>query len=573
VSDSSATTEANGSALLAAQARLVSALRDAAMAGAEDGRVELIETHISYVILTGQFAYKIKKAVELGFLDFRSLAARRFYCEEELRLNRRLAPKLYLEVVPITGSIENPVLEGTSAAIEYAVKMREFPQEALASRALRRGELSTVDVDTLAAKVAAFHRTTLVAPDSGPFGAPDDALRIAQQNFTQMRPLLGTAAEIADLDSLAVWTGRQHAASAASMALRRSEGFVRECHGDLHLGNIAVVDGELTIFDCIEFNEEMRWIDVMSEVAFVTMDLHDRRRPDFAHRFLNTYLEITGDYAGLSVLRFYLVYRAMVRAKVARLRAEQLAPDSAKSAALAESGDYLKIAADYAQPPHPALLITHGLAGSGKTTLSQALLELIGAVRIRTDVERKRLHDLPAAARGRNRIDAGLYAPEATRETYLRALQLAQVTSAAGWRVIVDAAFLKRWQRKLFRDLASESCVPFTIVDFVAATATLRDRIMQRLHDPHEASDADLAVLEHQVQTQDQLAPDELDDTVVYDAQRPLEEARRPESWHGVLDRLAVVPAAALVANKAGPAAADPGAAPSLPEQPRVGGG
>lgn len=532
------------------------------MAGAEDGRVELIETHISYVILTGQFAYKIKKALELGFLDFRSLAARRFYCEEELRLNRRLAPELYLEVVPITGSIEIPVLGGTGAAIEYAVKMREFPQEALASRALRRGELSAADVDTLAVKVAAFHRTALVARNGTPFGTPDNVLRIARQNFTQMRPLLLTPAEAADLDALALWTDRQHAASAASMTLRRSEGFVRECHGDLHLGNIAVVDGELTIFDCIEFNEEMRWIDVMSEVAFVAMDLHDGGRPDFAHRFLNAYLEITGDYAGLDVLRFYLVYRAMVRAKVARLRAEQLEPGSDKSAALTESRGYLKIATDYAQPPRPALLIAHGLAGSGKTTLSQALLELVGAVRIRTDVERKRLHDLPAAARGGNGIDAGLYAPEATRETYLRAVQLARVAGAAGWRVIVDAAFLKRWQRQLFRDLASESGIRFTIVDFVAATATLRDRVAQRLHDPHEASDADLAVLAHQVQTQEPLAPDELDDTVVYDAQRPLAEARLPESWRGVLDRLAAVPAADFAAKAAGPEEeADPGLA------------
>jgi len=571
VSDSSATIEANGSAHLAAQARLVSALRDAAMAGAKDGRVELIETHISYVILTGQFAYKIKKALELGFLDFRSLAARRFYCEEELRLNRRLAPKLYLEVVPITGSIEIPVLEGTGAAIDYAVKMREFPQEALASRALCRGELSAADVDTLAAKVAAFHRTTLVARNGKPFGAPDSVLRVARQNFAQMRPLLDTPAEIADLDSLAAWTDRQHAASAASMALRRSEGFVRECHGDLHLGNIAVVDGELTIFDCIEFNEEMRWIDVMSEVAFVTMDLHDRGRPDFAHRFLNAYLEITGDYAGLNVLRFYLVYRAMVRAKVARLRAEQLAPGSTKSAALAESRGYLKIAADYAQPPRPALLITHGLAGSGKTTLSQVLLELIGAVRIRTDVERKRLHDLPAAARRGNGIDAGLYAPETTRETYLRALQLARVASAAGWRVIIDAAFLRRWQRQLFRDLASESGVGFTIVDFVAATATLRDRVRQRLHDPREASDADVAVLEHQVRTQERLAPDELDDTVVYDAQRPLAEARLPECWHGVLDRLAAITAAGIAAKAPGPAeGTDPGLAAKVAFLSRV---
>ena len=323
------------------------------------------------------------------------------------------------------------------------------------------------------------------------------------------------------------------------MARRRGEGFVRECHGDLHLGNIAYCDGELTIFDCIEFNEEMRWIDVMSEVAFTVMDLRDRGRPDFAHRFLNAYLEITGDYDGLSVLRFYLVYRAMVRAKISRLRAEQLVPGDAKSAALAEYRGYLNIAKQYAQPLRPAIVITHGLAGSGKTTLSQVLLEMIGAVRIRTDVERKRLYSQPAAACDRTGIDAGLYAPEATRETYLRALQLARGATAAGCKVIIDAAFLQRWQRRLFRDLASELAIPFIIVDFVAKGATLRERIGRRLQDAHDASDADLAVLAHQLRTQEPLAPDEQGDTHVYDTHAPLGEAQLPARWHGVLDRLA----------------------------------
>jgi aminoglycoside phosphotransferase family enzyme/predicted kinase len=494
----------------------------------------------------------------LGFLDFRSLAARRFDCEEELRLNRRLAPKLYLDVVGITGGVEVSVLGGTGAVIEYAVKMREFPQEALASRTLARGDLSAADIAALAAKVATFHRAACVATIGGPFGTPENVLRTALQNFMQIRPLLDTDAEVANLDALAAWTERQHTLCAASMARRRGEGFVRECHGDLHLGNIAFFEGELTIFDCIEFNEEMRWIDVMSEVAFAVMDLHDRGRPDFAHRFLNAYLEITGDYDGLSVLRFYLVYRAMVRAKVSRLRAEQLGLGDAKAAALAEYRGYLNIARHHAQPPWPAIVITHGLAGSGKTSLSQALLEMIGAVRIRTDVERKRLRGLPAAARERSGIDAGLYTPEATRETYLRALELARSAAAVGWKVIVDAAFLKRWQRRLFRDLASELGIPFIVITFVAEDATLRERISRRVHDAREASDADLAVLEHQLQIQEPLAPDELGDTVIYDAQAPLGEARLPERWRGVYDRLAAAesPGAArptLVAETADP--------------------
>jgi uncharacterized protein len=257
---------------------------------------------------------------------------------------------------------------------------------------------------------------------------------------------------------------------------------------------------------------------------------------------LTLYLEITGDYDGLSVLRFYLVYRVMVRAKISRLRAEQLGPGDAKAAALGEYRGYLDIARLYAQPPRPAIVITHGLAGSGKTTLSQALLEMIGAVRIRTDVERKRLQGLPTAARERSGIDAGLYAPDATRETYLRVLQLARRATAAGYKVIVDAAFLKHWQRRLFRDLASELGIPFIVVTFVAEDATLRKRIARRLDHAHEASDADLAVLEHQLQTQEPLAPDELGDTVVYEAQAPLGKAYLEARWRGVLDRLAAAP-------------------------------
>jgi uncharacterized protein len=527
---------------LAVQARLVSSLRDAALSGAESGHVFLIETHISYVLLTGQFAYKIKKAVELGFLDFRSLAARHHYCEEELRLNRRLAPTLYLDVVEITGSVEAPVLGGAGPVIEYAVKMREFPQEALASRALVRGELSAAHIDTLAAKVATFHQTAFVAAAGGPHGNPDEVLCTALQNFVQIRRLEDPHTEVADLAALAAWTERQHAACAASMVRRRGEGFVRECHGDLHLGNIAFFERELTIFDCIEFSEKMRWIDVMSEVAFMVMDLRDRGRPDFAHRFLNDYIEITGDYDGLDVLRFYLVYRAMVRAKISRLRAEQLILGDAKTAALDEYRGYLAIAKHYAQPPRPAIIITHGLAGSGKSTLSQALLEMIGAVRIRTDVERKRIHGLPATARDRSAIDAGLYAREATRETYLRALQLARNATAAGWKVIVDAAFLMRWQRRLFRDLASELDIPFIVITLVAPDATLRERITRRLDDAHEASDATLAVLEHQLQTQEPLAPDELGYTLAYDAQAPLVKEQLEARWPGVFDRLATAP-------------------------------
>jgi aminoglycoside phosphotransferase family enzyme/predicted kinase len=520
------------------QARLLEALSRPAVFGPGCSRVECLETHISYVLLTGTFAYKVKKAVDFGFLDFTTLAARRKFCEEELRLNRRLAPALYLEVVPITGSIDAPVVGGFGEPLEYAVKMREFAQDALASRMLARGELSAADIDALAEKAAAFHAAIGVAGPQSPFGAPGEVLRVARQNFAQLRPRLATPEEREELEALSTWTEREYAARYDAFQRRREQGFIRECHGDLHLGNIARIDGELTIFDCIEFNPSMRWIDVMNEAAFAVMDLEDRGRGDLAYRFLSAYLERTGDYAGLAVLPFYLVYRALVRAKIARLRAAQLEAGDVKRSLLAEYRGYVTLARGYARPRRPGVVITHGLAGSGKTTLSGALLEMLGAVRVRSDVERKRMHGLGALERRSTGVESGLYAAEATEATYGRLTALARDVLTAGITVIVDATFLARRQRDRFRDLARELGAAFAIVDFTANEPTLRARVARRAAAGSDASDADLAVLEHQLATREPLADDERVFAVPYDAEAPLDAAREPLAWAALRERL-----------------------------------
>jgi uncharacterized protein len=517
------------------QARLVAALADPAAFGAQCGGVRHLETHISHVLLTGAYAYKIKKPVDLGFLDFTTLARRKFCCEQEIRLNRRLAPDIYLDVVAITGSVDRPVMGGDGPALEYAVRMREFPQAALASRMLARGALTLDHLDALAARVAQFHGEVERSGPGGPFGSPESVLRVALQNFTTVRPLLDDPQDRAMLEALHAWTLREHAARLHAFGHRREAGFVRECHGDLHLGNIAVVDDAVTIFDCIEFNDELRWIDVMSEVAFTVMDLADRGRPDLAHRFQNAYFELTGDYDGLAVFRFYLAYRALVRAKVACLRASQLPAGDAKAALVAEYRGYVALAQHYTQPPEPALVVTHGLSGCGKTTLTQALLELSGAIRIRTDVERKRLHGMSARQRSTAGVDAGLYAPDVTDQTYRRALSLAETVVAAGRVAIVDGTFLQRWQRELFRARADALGLPFAIVAFAAPEAALRTRIAQRAARATDASDADLAVLDHQLRTQEPLSPLERACTIDVDAATPLERAGDPATWHAVL--------------------------------------
>lgn len=519
------------------QARLVASLRDPTRFGRDCERVQVLETHISYVFLTGRYAYKVKKAVNLGFLDFRSLAARRFYCEQELRLNRRLAASIYLDVVPITGSPEQPQVGGGGPAIEYAVKMREFPQDALLTRRLARGELSREDIDTLADTIAAFHRGA-AADGTSVRGSSHEVGTLAEENFIELAPLVDDPADRARLERLHRWTAREHRARSALMARRRRDGFVRECHGDLHLGNIAMVDRDPIVFDCIEFNDRMRWSDVMSDVAFLVMDLQARKRPDLASRFLNRYLEQTGDYAGVGVLRFYIVYRATVRAKVARLRAAQTTDRAEKGACTADYRDHIELAIQATRYGRPAVIVTHGPTGSGKTTLSQALVELGGAVRIRTDVERKRLHGLEPRARSGSGIQSGLYTPAESRRTYLRVRGLARAVVGAGYTAIADGTFLARGQREMLRTLADELEVPFVIVDFVAKVQTMRRRVAMRLRQGSDVSEANIAVLEHQLVNQDPIATDERPLTVSYDAEAPLEEARQPTRWRSLFKRL-----------------------------------
>ena len=510
------------------QRTLVRTLLDPARYPHPVASVTLIETHISYVLLTGRFAYKIKKAVDFGFLDFSTLEKRRLFCAEELRLNRRLAPQLYLDVVPIGGSVREPRIGDATdqrapiepiEPIEYAVKMVEFPQSALFDQRLARGDLGARQIDSLADVVAAFHAQAASASPTGEFGAPSLIWRMAADNFRQLPSVPGDDGDAARRAALAAWSREEYARLAAVFAERRRTGFVRECHGDLHLGNIALIDDRPVIFDCIEFDAQLRWIDVINEVAFLCMDLAERGRADFANRLLNRYLEASGDYAGLRCLPFYLVYRALVRAKVAGLRAAQeTAADSRHQ--LEISAQYLAFAGRAILPRPRQLLIMHGVSGSGKSWVSQALVERLGALRLRSDVERKRLCGLPALARSASAVDCGLYDEDMTRTTYRQLLRSAREVLAAGFPVLIDAAFLRRWQREMFCELAAQLNVPWRIISCRADDATLRRRIVAREQSGGDASEADLAILDHQLRSSDPLSPAEVAAAIVFDSDR-----------------------------------------------------
>jgi aminoglycoside phosphotransferase family enzyme/gluconate kinase len=509
------------------QQRLVTALLDPHRYPHPATTVRVIETHISWVLLAGDYAYKIKKAVDLGFLNYADIDSRHTFCEEEVRLNRRTAPQLYLEVVAVGGSADDPVF-GARPAIEYAVRMKRFGAEALMDRLLMRGKITARHIDLLAATVARFHAAASVATSDSVFGSPDVIRAEVMQNFEQMSALLTAPEDRRRMAEVMRASAAEFERCARVFGARRRQGRVRECHGDLHLGNIALIEEVPVPFDCIEFAPELRWIDVMDETAFTVMDLLHRDHASFAWRFLNAMLEANGDYAGVAVLRFYLAYRAAVRAKVCVIRSAQtdITP-SARAALLKACRSYLALCRRCLAPRQAALIITHGLPGSGKTTFSQYLLEHTGAIRIRSDVERKRLFGLCSGESSRER-HGDIYTEEATRRTYDRLCESARELLQAGQIVIVDAAFLKREERERFRTLAQEMGVPFAIAALHAPEATLTQRIRQRSND---ASEADVAVLERLRQVGQPLSRGELKWSASFTTEQAPDSRSNARSW------------------------------------------
>jgi aminoglycoside phosphotransferase family enzyme/predicted kinase len=497
------------------QLRMVQALRSR-LAAEQGEQVQLIETHISFVLVCGGQAYKIKKALKNSFLDQSTLARRLHACHEELRLNGRLAARLYEGVVAVTGGVDEPALAGAGPAIDCAVQMRAFDQAGLWDRLAERHALGPAHVDELARVLAPFHAAAAAADPRGRLGSPAQVREPLRDSLDELDRLLQTPQDHECVRQLRAWEEQASHSLAPVMAERLANARVRECHGDLHLGNVTLIDGRTTVFDGIEFNDDFRWIDVMSDVAFMAMDLQARGLSGLAHRFVNAYLEAGGDYDGVRVLNYYLLHRALVRAKVDLLRLAQCqaaAPaDAAGEAAqhAAAAAHYLELALQYCRPAQPVLMLTHGFSGSGKTTQTQGLLQACGAVRIRADVERKRLAGLQALDRSSSTLSGGLYSEAMTRSTYARLLELAAAVLAGGRHVILDATFLQRAQRDAARDWAATRRVPCLILDFDADAQVLRQRVRERAAGGVDASEADEAVLAAQMRTAEPLQADEL---------------------------------------------------------------
>jgi aminoglycoside phosphotransferase family enzyme/predicted kinase len=475
------------------------------------------------VLLAGPYAYKIKKPVDLGFLDFSTLQARRHYCDEEVRLNRRLAPDLYLDCVPVLGSVTEPRIgpPGPSArrgALEFAVRMRRFETGHELGVLAEHGNLAPAVLLKLAQRLADFHRQAARAGTADDWGKPWQVLDPAIANFDQLGELLAGAAILERLVPLRSWTEQEHARLQETFENRRRAGFIRECHGDLHLANIALIQGEPIPFDALEFDPALRWIDTISEIAFTVMDLRQRGLSGQAQLFLDEYLAATGDYDGVRLLPFYLVYRAMVRAKIAAIRLLQPGEPEQREQAQQSLLSHIDLAEQFSAPAQPWLVLTHGVSGCGKSVASAGLLELGDWIRLRSDVERKRLAGPGPLERPDSEAGQGLYTPRMTSKTYRHLREQARMLLQSGHPVIVDATFLSRGQREPFETLARGLRVGLSILAPEAEPETLHARIKSRLVSRADPSDADATVLAAQLESIEGLTAREQSVCVQFDS-------------------------------------------------------
>ena len=487
--------------------------------------VELIETHISWVLLAGDYAYKLKKPVDLGFLDFSTLERRAHFCAEELRINRRLAPDLYLDVVTLRQDGERLRFDGEGRVVEYAVRMRRFPQDQQLDRCLERGELGEPDIDEIAELIGAFHESAPRAMQDSDWGTPAAVAAPARENFSQLKPALGPDLSGESVDRLEQWTETHFPRLAPRFMSRREHGRVRECHGDLHLRNMARVNGRIVAFDGIEFDPALRWIDVISDSAFLIMDLESRGEPALAWRFLNRWLHVTGDFDGLGLLPWYLVYRHMVRAKVDAIRLNQGSVDPQETSRLSDRIErHFAMALEAKGPAAAVLLVTCGVSGSGKSWLAERLAQRLPAVWVRSDVERKRLFGMSPTQRPPAGTTAEIYSAEASRRTYARLAELAGGILETGYSVIADATYLHRANRDRLLAVAGEHGIPGLILACEAPEETLRARVSRRRAADRDASDAGIAVLESQLRKRHPFGSDEPVARVVTDETLDLEE-------------------------------------------------
>lgn len=487
------------------------------------GPIRCIETHVSWVFLAGDFAYKIKKPVQLRFLDYSTQERRAAFCHEELRLNKRHAPDLYLDVVPIGGTPAGPrVGDVTTPPFEHALRMVQFDTSQELNHLLRANAVSLQECAALGARIAAMHAAAPSVDPLSSLGEPDALHRTTLDNFTEIGRVVCDAATAAQLQRLQAHLQRRFDDDRIRMNERRNRGCVREVHGDLHCGNVVRWRGTLVAFDGLEFDPALRCIDVASDIAFLTMDLSVHGRDDLRREALQAWLTASGDFSAVELLPYYEGYRALVRAKVAALRgvqAQTRASVAVESMSLAHQ--YLDWASARIERSKPLLVVMAGLSGSGKTWLAQRIAIDVGALVVRSDVERKRLAGLQPLQSSASAPDAGLYSVEFNARTYDHLRVCVERCLRGGESVVIDAANLRRDERDRFLAIAQDHTARSVIVHCTAPLEVRRARVASRVASGADASEATVDLLDRQPSYWEPFAEDEREHLVTVDTSEP----------------------------------------------------
>ncbi|KTB47448.1 AAA family ATPase [Dehalogenimonas alkenigignens] len=442
--------------------------------------VKLVQTQMSFVLLTGKHAYKIRKPVNLGYVDYTALEKRRLFSEKEVVLNRRMCPDAYLGVVPVTNQDGQISLSGSGEVVDYAVKMRQLPESGMMDRRLRDWTLDAAMIEAVAGKVAAFHAAAGTGGEIDKFGSLDSIRRNIDENFEQTRPYIGRALSQKQFDRLKTFFASFLKGHAGIFARRVIEGRIRDCHGDLHAAHICFTDSGICVFDCIEFNDRFRHGDTASEVAFLAMDLDRAGRADLRQAFVFEYLKQSGDTGLCHLLRFYQSYRAHVRAKVACFKLDDpFVPAAEKAVELDKARGYFDLAVSYTRHG-PRLFITSGVTGCGKSAVATELARRQGLWYISSDITRKKLAGLPAAEPAGDAIGRGLYSPEMTEKTYASMMAEADAALAMWHGVIIDATFLRRADRDKAAALAAKHHAEYVVLDCQLPEDELKKRLERR---------------------------------------------------------------------------------------------
>lgn len=462
--------------------------------------VELIQTHISYVFIAGDIVYKVKKPVNFGFLDFTSLDKRKFYCDEELRLNKRLAPSIYLDVVPIAQDSQGNIFPGTGEkVIDYAVRMKKLPLDKMLKTLLANGRADEKVMDAVANKIAAFHKVAETGGRIDEMGGIATIRHNHEENFTQTYNYINITIPEYQYNFIKDYVENFLTDNKSLLKKRVVDSKIRDCHGDLHLEHICIAD-EIIIFDCIEFNERFRFGDVAAEVAFLTMDLDYNGYPEQAESFVKSYLKYSNDADMIMLLNFYRCYYAYVRGKVTSFRLDQKdISANERSQVVKTAKRYFDLAYTYAvHLEKPVLILTAGLMGCGKSYQARHLAARLGARTIRTDVLRKELLNINPTDRHNEDFGRGIYSDDISRLTYDKAYELAQSEIKSGKPVIIDASFKRRSERQKAVQMAQRLNIPFYVIECTCRDEIVKMRLDKRVQEKTNASDGRWEIFQEQ---------------------------------------------------------------------------